>query len=212
MRKTFYLALALIFVPTAVVADDGQPANSETALSESFDAAELSPKWHVNVGTWKVTDGVLRASEVPADKHAAAARYPLESQNAVYQLRFRFVDQGKGFHLGFDPAPGELDKKGHLFSVMITPTSWKIVKHADKKQPKEDPTEILAEEQTKFETGKWYQLRVTTWANYVTARIDGEQELKCSHETFAVKKPTLVFRCQGDGVEIDDIRVWRPVR
>ena len=214
MNKTLNLQIALICAAfaTPLRAADGPPANSEAALSESFDSAELSPKWHINAGEWKIIDGALRARELPADKHAAAARHILESKNAVYQLRFRFVDEGKAFHLGFDPAPGELSKKGHLFSVVITPSSWKILKHADKNRPQDDPNETLAEGQTKFERGEWYELRVTTWENFVTAKIDGKQDLKARHATFAVKKPTLVFRCQGDGVEIDDLQVWRQVQ
>jgi hypothetical protein len=214
MNTKIYLQLALILATftTPLLAADGPPANSESALSESFDSAELSSKWHINAGQWKVTDGVLRVRELAADKHAAAARHALESKNAVYQLRFRFVDGGKAFHLGFDPAPGELDKRGHLFSVVITPNSWKILKHADKKRPQEDPNETLAKADIEAEPGTWHELRVSTWENFVTAKIDGTEVLKASHPTFAVKKPTLVFRCQGDGVEIDDIQVWRQVR
>ena len=44
----------------------------------------------------------------------------------------------------------------------------------------------------------------------MTAKIDGKESLKTSHSTFGVKKPTLVFRCVGDGVEIDDLKVWVP--
>jgi hypothetical protein len=91
--------------------------------------------------------------------------------------------------------------------VIITPDSWEILKHIDKNRREEDPNEKLAEEKTKFEIGKWYTLRVTTWETSVTVKID-DRELKASHKTFGVKKPTLVFRCLGDGVEIDDIKVW----
>lgn len=31
--------------------------------------------------------------------------------------------------------------------------------------------------------------------------------LKASHPTFHVATPTLVFRCIGDGIEVDDIKV-----
>jgi hypothetical protein len=120
------------------------------------------------------------------------------------------VDKGKTFHFGFDPAKGELDKKGHLFSIVVTSTGWKILKHVDKARPKEDPNEVLAQEQTDFETGEWYSLRVTTWGPYVKARIEEKAMLEASHPSFAVKKPTLVFRCIGDGVEIDDVKVWVP--
>ncbi len=99
-------------------------------------------------------------------------------------------------------------KKGHLFSVIVTPYSWKVLKHVDKNRREEDPNETLAEQETKFKYGCWYHLRVTTWDKYVTARIEGKEPHKASHPTFGVRKPTLVFRCLGAGLEIDDIRVW----
>lgn len=185
-----------------------RPANSDVAVEDSFDRGELGKEWHINTGEWTIVDGVLRAREISDEKHSAAARRIVETSNAVYELKFRFTGDGKAFHFGFDPARGELKKKGHLFSVIITPASWKIMKHVDKNRREEDPNETLAETRTEFERNKWYTLRVTTWHAYVTARIEGKEPLKASHETFGVRKPTLVFRCLGDGVEIDDVRVW----
>jgi hypothetical protein len=202
----FLLSLPMVFF---VKADEVPPANSELVVEETFDDPKLDKPWHLNTGQWVVADGVLRGSEVKADKHSAALRYVVETKNAAYQLRFRLVGEAPTFHFGFDPKRGELDKKGHLFSVIINRDKWQIMKHVDKARPKEDPNETLTSEKRTFQKDKWYTLRVTTWENYVTARIDGEHELKASHSTFSVKKPTLVFRCIGEGVEIDDLRVWR---
>ncbi len=200
---------ALVISVTTVLSFAGEPpANSDAAVEDSFDRKELGKDWHVHTGDWKIVDGVLRVSEIASEKHSAAARRIVETKNAVYELKFRFVDEGKAFHFGFDPARGELKKKGHLFSVIVTPDSWKILKHVDKDRRKEDPNKTLAEQKTPFKRGEWYTLRVTTWQKYVTARIEGKEPLKASHESFGVKKPTLVFRCLGNGVEIDDIRVW----
>ena len=207
--KSLPAFFALLFLTTSLTYASDPPANSELAVDDSFERTELGEGWHVNTGEWQIVDGVLHAREIPAEKHSAAARRTIETQNAVYELRFRFVDDGKAFHFGFDPARGELKKKGHLFSVIVTPTSWKIMKHVDKNRREEDPNETLAQQQTPFKRGCWYSLRVTTWQNYVTARIDGKESLKASHATFAVKKPTLVFRCLGNGVEIDDVKVWK---
>jgi hypothetical protein len=202
--------LAIVFCLTAVsVAAAEPPANSEVALDDSFDRTELGKEWNSTTGDWKIVDGVLRGSEKPAEKHSAATRRVVETKNAVYELKFRFTKTAKAFHFGFDPAKGELEKKGHLFSVIVTPTSWKVLKHVDKNRRTEDPNETLAEQKTEFNRDEWYTLRVTTWGKYVTARIEGKKVLKASHSTFAVKKPTLVFRVLGDGVEIDDIHVWK---
>ncbi len=185
-----------------------RPANSDVAVEDSFDRSELGKEWHINTGEWKIVDGVLRGREIADEKHSAAARRIVETKNAVYELKFRLTGDAKAFHFGFDPARGELKKKGHLFSVIITPASWKIMKHVDKNRRDEDPNETLAEEKTEFDRDVWYKLRVTTRQNYVTASLEGKEPLKASHGTFGVKKPTLVFRCLGNGVEIDDIRVW----
>lgn len=202
------LVVFLLLFGFHACASDVAPANSELVVDESFDT-DLGKKWHINTGKWVVTDGVLRAAEVKADKHSAAARRAVESENAVYQFRFRFVNDGKSFHFGFDPKKGELEKKGHLFSVIVTPRSWNITKHVDKNRRDEDPNEVLDSAKTTFELDRWYTLRVTTWETSVKAMIDGKVVLTASHATFNVKKPTLVFRCIGDGVEIDDIQVWR---
>jgi hypothetical protein len=185
------------------------PANSEVALQDSFDRTEPGKGWHPTTGEWQIFDGVLRGREIAAEKHSAATRRILLTENAVYQCRFRFIESGKTFHFGFDPAKGELDKKGHLLSIVVNRDSWSILKHVDKNRPKEDPNETLAEQKTEFKVDEWYSLRVTTWGAHVTAAIEGKEPLKASHPTFGVKKPTLVFRCIGSGVEIDDIEVWR---
>ena len=127
-------------------------------------------------------------------------------------MKFRFVGEGKAMHFGFDPKPGELKKKGHLFSVVITPKSWSILKHVDKNRPQEDPNQVLVKQNREFTNDTWYTLRVTTWGTHVTAAIDDGEPLKASHETFGVKKPTLVFRCIGDGIEIDDVMVWQQTK
>jgi hypothetical protein len=206
--KLFQFAMILFCVAVVPAIGGDRPANSEVALEDSFDRDEPGKDWNATTGSWKIVDGVLRGSEIEDEKHSAATRRLVETKNAVYELRFRFINNAKAFHFGFDPAPGELKKKGHLFSVIVTPESWQVMKHVDKDRREEDPNETLAEQKTSFKPGEWYSLQVTTWDTHVTARIDGKEPLKASHPTFSVKKPTLVFRCLGDGVEIDDIRVW----
>ena len=206
--KNLLFLLVVSFSHASLIVAGEPPANSKLAVEETFDRAELGRGWNSTTGDWKIVDGVLRGSEVPAEKHSAATRRIVVTQDAVYELKFRFVKQGKSFHFGFDPARGELKKKGHLFSVIVTPESWQIMKHVDKDRREEDPNETLAEQKTPFKLGCWFSLRVTTKGKNVTVQVEGKEPLKASHATFGVKKPTLVFRCLGDGVEIDDIRVW----
>lgn len=193
-------------MPAAVFCAE-ESISENLLLSDDFERDEIGRGWNSTTGEWRVQDGVLRGKEIKDEKHSAATRRVLETRNAVYELRFRFVGDGQAFHFGFDPARGELKKKGHLFSLIVTPTSWAIRKHVDKNRPQEDPNETLASGQTPFKKECWFKLRVTTRGRTVTAQIEGKEPLTAEHSTFGVRKPTLVFRCLGDGVEIDDIRV-----
>lgn len=185
------------------------------ALAFSHDFETGLPKgFRAQFGDWRVVDGVLRARQIPADNHGAAARQVLEMGDGVFELRFRLVGEGTGFHFGFDPKRGSLKKKGHLFSVVVSPNQVKLMKHVDKAQPKEDPNEDLAKATHRFAPGGWHTLRLAKTGNEVVARITpdagGEAiTLKAGHPTFHVPTPTLVFRCIGDGAEVDDVKVWR---
>jgi hypothetical protein len=211
------LTLALNATPLIHAAETPQPTlakKGELILEESFDDDTLPKGWTVQTGDWKPVGGVLVAREIPADHHAAAARRLLPMQDGIFQLRFRLAGKAKAFHFGFDPARGELKKKGHLFSIIVTPTGAKLMKHIDKDKPKEDPNEILASSNTAFKAGIWHTLLLEKQGNHVAAQIvsdagDSSVSLAGSHPTFHVKTPTLVFRCAGDGVGVDDVRVWK---
>ena len=112
--------------------------------------------------------------------------------------------------LGFDPAPGELKKKGHLLSVTVTPTAWNIIEHLDKADPKsKNVTHATAK--AALEKGKWYTLLLESKGDNVVAQISGQEPLKATSKDFHIKKPGLVFRVAGKGggeVQIDNVKVW----
>lgn len=187
-----------------------ESANAEdgkTLVEDSFERSEPGKGWSIQTGSWEIRDGALHGAEIPADHHSAAARRAVQTSDATYKMKFRLTEGAKGFHFGFDPARGELKKRGHLFSVIVSPQGWRILKHVDKDRPKEDPNEILAKAADTFEPGKWYSLEVVTSGTKVTATIEGFEPLTAEHPTFGVKKPALVFRVIGDGADVDDIVV-----
>ena len=178
-------------------------------LEEKFDGKELPKNWNKNTGKLTVADGVLKASEVAADKHAAAFRRPLQLQDAAIYVKFRF-EGAKMFHVGFDPAPGELKKQGHLFSVILTATGWNLTEHVDKADPK-STNKALAKATATFEKGRWHELLLEVKGDDVRAQIAGMEPLRATSKDFHVKKPGLVFRTGGkdtDEVHLDEIRVW----
>ena len=181
-------------------------------LEEKFDAATLPAGWTRNTGQIGVKDGALHASELASDKHLGAFRKPLPLQDCVIQLEFK-LEGATAFHLGFDPAPGALKKKGHLFSVMITPEGWQITEHVDKADPKSKNV-VHTKAATKFPRGETHTLVLEVKGNDVVAHVGGKDPLRATAKDFHVKKPGLVFRVGGKGghaVVIDSVRVWELV-
>ncbi len=179
-------------------------------LDESFTAAELPKNWNRNVGALGVKDGSLEASQRSADNHAAAFRYPVPVQDCIIQVDFQLAAGTKFFHLGFDPAPGELKKKGHLFSVVVTPTSYSILEHGDKNDDK-PKNKQHASEKVNLSPGKWYTLTLESKGDQVVAQITGMKPIEATSADFHVKKPGLVFRVSGpddEAVKIDNVKVW----
>lgn len=209
---TTCLSLAAALVSLSAFAAEFEPKlgrKGALLLEEQFDGKELPKNWNRNTGKLTVADGVLKASEVAADQHAAAFRRPLPLQDAAILVKFRFAG-AKMFHLGFDPAPGELKKKGHLFSLVVTPTSWTITEHNDKSDPK-STNKALAKAAAVFEPGKWYELLLEVKGDEVLAQVNGREPLRASSKDFRVKKPGLVFRTGGQDTEeihLDEVRVW----
>ncbi len=181
----------------------------EKLLEESFTGTELPKGWNANTGTLRVADGTLLAGEKSADMHIGAFRHPLPLQDCAIQIDFK-LGEARIFNIGFDPAAGELKKKGHLFSLVISKTGWSIVEHNDKANP-ESKTKTHTKVETAFDSATTYTLLLECKGDNVVAQIAGKEPLKASAPDFHVKKPGLVFRVGGkDGQEVafDNVKVW----
>lgn len=206
--------LFLTFVATALPLAAAELApmlgqKGKLLLEEKFDGDAVPKTWTRNVGALGVSDGALRGSQQASDNHAAAFRRALPVRDCAIQLDFKFAG-ATTFHLGFDPAPGELKKQGHLFALVVTPEEWSIIEHPDKADTKAKNT-VLVKAAAKFAPGEWHTLLLEVKGNDVVARADGREALRASAKDFHVKKPGLVFRVMGkdgDAVLFDNVRVW----
>jgi hypothetical protein len=214
MKSSIHIisVLALALSAASLGAADVEPTlgkKGRLLLDETFDGGVVPAGWNKNTGKLSVATGVLHASEVEAEHHAGAFRKPLPVQDCLIRVDFQFAG-AKTFHLGFDPAPGELKKKGHLFSVIITPESWNITEHNDKANP-QSKNVVHAKAAAKFEPGQWHTLLLECKGNDVMARVAGREALRATAKDFHVKKPGLVFRVGGKNSQellLDNVQVW----
>lgn len=205
--KLLSFCTGVLLCTNLLTAKELQHNKGKLLLEEKFDGEVSRKVFKGNIGTWKVVDGAMHGSEEAKDNHAAAARITQLTKDAVYEFKFRITKDGKSFNCGFDPAKGELDKKGHLWSVSISGKKWRLAKAPDKNKPKEDPSKTLASGDISIEKDKWYTMKIVSLGNRVSVTV-GDQTLNAEHESFHVKKPTLIFRCKGDGIDVDDVRIW----
>lgn len=210
MKRPLLLLLALATLPA--FAADIKPAlgkKGKLLLEETFDGPDVPKGWNANTGSLRIVDGKLHAAEKSADKHIGAFRHRLPVQDCAVQMEFK-LGLMRVLNLGYDPAPGELKKKGHLFSVVVTPKSWSLIEHNDKSNPA-SKTKTHATAKVDFAPDTTYTLLLECKGNDVAAHITGQEPLKANAPDFHVKKPGLVFRMGGkDGqeVQIDNVKVW----
>jgi hypothetical protein len=201
MRAIWSLGLCLITSATMA---------AEPTAAEKFDGPERPKNWTVNFGHWEPENGVLVARQLDKDNHAAASRWQIPLSDGVIKLKLRFAG-AKGFHIGFDPAPGQLDKQGHLYSLVLTPAQAQLKKHKDKAKP-DSKDETLAIAGFTAQDRKWLDVELRTTGDKVQATIVGATggvtaKLEASDPTFHVAKPAVVFRVIGGDVQIDDVEV-----
>lgn len=190
------------------------PSETKPAIDESFDG-ELSKNWTKNFGVWKVEDGSLHLSQLASDGHVAAFRYrhPLTDGKLVVEYR---PEGAKVFHVGFDPFPGELKKKGHLFSVILTPTQMQLKLHKDKADANSKDQVLARAGMPALAPGQTYRLELILdgpTARATLTRSEGDQiaTVEARYDSFRVKKPGLVFRVGGaDGKELllERVQFW----
>jgi len=189
-----------------------EPALGKTGrllLEERFDGETLPNGWSVKSGRLRVAAGALHAGRKADDGRLSLFSREQPLQDAAIQIDFKF-NGTRGINLGVNPSPGELKKKGHLFSLMITPRGWNITEHNDKAD-RTSRSKVLASAPAKFEQVQWYTLLLECKGGDVVARVAGKEPLRVSSEEFRVKKPGLEFRVAGpDGEEVsfDNLQVW----
>jgi hypothetical protein len=211
-RSAWFAVSSLAVVFTAALSAAPEPTLGKKGallLEETFSGGAVPAGWTKNAGAIAVADGALRANEVAKDNHAGAFRKALPLTDAAVQVDLK-LDGAASFNLGFDPAPGALKKQGHLFSLIVTPTSWQITEHVNKADPASKNI-VHAKAAANFPRDRWVTILLEMKGDTVVVHADGQKPLKATAKDFAVKKPGLVFRVGGKDEKplwIDNVKVW----
>jgi hypothetical protein len=177
-------------------------------LNETFAGDTLPRGWNVKSGRVRVVNGELRTNQIKGER-LCLFNCELPLQDMVIQIDFKFAG-GRGINVSVNPSPGELKKRGHLYSVMITPRTWNITEHNDKSD-RTSQSKVLTSAPETFAQGQWYTLLLENKGADVVARMEGKKPLRASSKDFRVKKPGIEFRVLGrDEAEVafDNLRVW----
>jgi hypothetical protein len=213
MKWSPFLA-AVLLIPWApfIAAADLEPllgAKGRLLLEEEFEANALPKAWTIKNGNVRVVEGSLRASQNKEAGRLCLFNCEQPMQDAAIQIDFKF-DGARGINVSVNPSPGELNKHGHLYSVMITPAMWNITEHNDKAD-RNSRSKALASAPARFEQGRWYTLLIENKGPDVVARVEGKEPLRAASPDFRVKKPGIEFRAigpSGEEVSFDNLRVW----
>ncbi|PHR87693.1 MAG: hypothetical protein COA78_36980 [Blastopirellula sp.] len=190
------------------IAEGQEIAKGNLLMEFDFSSNELGEKFIVKRGVWKVKDGVLSGNEIESEHHAASCHLIQETKNAIFEFRLKSSTDAMNFNVGFDPVKGELNKVGHIHAVSITSKIVSMTVAGDKKSPKENPAARLGRAKLNLKNDTWYQVRLINIGDECRVSIDGKTLLVGKHPEIAVRKPAIIFRAFGEGIQVDDIRIW----
>ncbi len=175
----------------------GEPGKNPTV--ESFDKG-LAESMLVVKGEWKVVDGVLVGKELDADMHAAVLSLQRKNRNSLVRFSFKLDGTTSGLHLSLN------HEKGHLFRVVVSPSSLSLNLDKDKNDPSSKPL-VLDKAQASFVAGKWITLQVEILGDTVVAHTDTGAVVKAQHASLDTDKPNYRFVMKGDSLSIDDVLI-----
>ena len=157
----------------------------------------LGPEWSVAKGKWEPADGVLKATDLPEEHHAAVLHLKTGPTPIVFECEFRF-DSAKIFYIGCDATK-------HVGRLIITPKGAKLAEDSTEVKGK-SPSHTLAEANVTLKTDEWQRLRVEFTGDQLAAQL-GNNQLKAQHPYLATPKVRWWFAVGGGTAQIRNVRV-----
>lgn len=198
MKHLSLLTLMLASAAFGVRADD-KPllAVPGAVIYESkLDSAPGAP-WKTAKGKWELVDGVLRGSELEADKHGAVTRLPNKLQNFVIEYEFK-LEGAKGTSLSINAV------KDHMARISITPKSVTIQRD-DNDHEGPDKAVVFARFPTELTPG-WHKVRLEMVGDLMLGKVDDLVAWGAS-ELFTKEKAAPGFTVAGQSVNFRNLTI-----
>lgn len=147
--------------------------------------------WKAAKGKWEPADGVLRGSELEADKHGAVTRLPNKLQDFVIEYEFKFSG-AKATSLSINAI------KDHMARIMITPKSVAIQRD-DNDHEGPDKAVVFARFPTELGEG-WHKVRMEMVGDKMLGKVD-DLVAWGANDLFLKEKAAPGFTVSGQSVD-----------
>lgn len=195
MKATAFLFLA--FAAAASAADKPLLAIPGEVIYESkLDTAPAAP-WRAAKGQWELKDGVLRGSELAADKHGAVTRLPNKLSDFVIEYEFK-LEGARSTSLSINAV------KDHMARISITPKSITIQRD-DKDHGGPDKAVIFARFPTELAPG-WHKVRLEMVGDTLLGQVD-DLTAWGNSDLFKTPKASPGFTVGGQSVDFRNLTI-----
>ncbi|MGA0039377.1 MAG: arylsulfatase [Pirellulales bacterium] len=220
----YYCDVSLLERQPAAGAHAALGTAGELVLSDSFERSELGA-WQVAVPAFDVADGVLRSQQARED-HGAVGRAAIPPcADLIMEFRFRF-NGSPSFNVVFDDKTHAGTHAGHICRVSITPKQVRLGDDCEgimrndiyalrRDAAVRDVGELMTSGRglavpLKLAVDDWHTGRVEIVAGQMRVVVNGHpvgllRSPGLAHPT----KSSVHFTVPGDGMEFDDVRLWR---
>ncbi len=192
MKHTSLLTLCLALAAFGVRAED-QPllaVPGKVIYESKLDAAPGAP-WKAAKGKWELLEGVMRGSELEADKHGAVSRLPNKLQDFVIEYEFKFAG-ARSTSLSINAV------KDHMARIMITPKFITIQKD-DNDHEGPDKAVVFARFPADLGSG-WHKVRMEMVGDMMLGKVD-DLVAWGANDLFKTEKASPGFTVGGQSVD-----------
>jgi hypothetical protein len=195
------MRVALLLLPQMLLCAGTDPSlGGKILLEDNFAEQQVDKSWRITKGKWESAGGILRASELQADKHAAVMRRKVAFTNATIELHFR-LDAAKQVALSINGAGG------HICRAVVRADGISLIRDADKKAGQK--AIVLASSKDAVPTDQWHVLYLMVSGEKLRARIGAGAWIEGSHPSLAAPKADVGIPVRGETASFDSIRIYQ---